>query len=407
MMYITRHLEKTAKEMGKYFGATLITGARQVGKTTVLKHMEGNINYVTMDDPFVLQTAVNQPGEFFKSLQLPVILDEIQYAPHLFPFFKMHIDTTHKPGQFFMTGSQQFVMMKNVSESLAGRMGILQLCGLSLRELHKEEFCDSFIPTKEYLTKRRKTALPIKYSEIWRMIQRGSLPELWAKPHMDWEQFYSAYLKTYIERDVRALAQVGDELKFLKFLTVLAAHLGDLLNLSSIAKEVGISAPTADKWLSILVASNIVYLLRPFFSNITKRETKMPKIYFLDTGLAAYLTGWSTPEVLQKGAMAGAFFENFVITEIVKSYYNNGKDLPMYFYRDKDKKEIDLLIFSNGTLYPLEIKKHADPSTADLKNFRVLDKLTNFQRGTGGVICFYDNLLPLTKEDFSIPLSYI
>jgi predicted AAA+ superfamily ATPase len=234
------------------------------------------------------------------------------------------------------------------------------------------------------------------------------MPELCANKDFDWQMFYGAYVRTYLERDVRKLTQVGDEMKFLRFMTVAASCTGQLLNLASLARDVGVSPPTAERWLSVLVTSNIVYLLKPYANNITKRTVKTPKLYFLDTGLAAYLTKWNTPAVLKNGAMAGAFFENFVIAEIIKSYYNKGiLELPFYFYRDKNMNEIDLLIEGNGTLYPLEIKKHADPQKKDIAAFALLDKIPAVKRGSGGVICLYDNLITLRDNDRVIPVKYL
>ncbi len=234
------------------------------------------------------------------------------------------------------------------------------------------------------------------------------MPELCENTGFDWQKFYGAYVRTYIDRDVREISGIGDTVKFTKFMIAAAACTGQLLNLSSLARDVGISSPTAERWLSVLVASNIVYLLHPYSNNITKRAVKTPKLYFLDTGLAAYLTKWNAPDVLKNGAMAGAFFETFVVSEIAKSYYNQGiLELPLYFYRDKEMNEIDLLIEDGGTLYPLEINKHADPDKHDLDSFARLDKIPTVKRGAGGVICLYDNLLTLKEDDKVIPVKYL
>ena len=383
----------------------LITGPRQVGKTTILKKLKNKLQYITLDDPIMLQTAINEPGNFFKSIN-NAIIDEIQYAPDLFKYIKMVVDNNSKKGQFYLTGSQQFHLMKNVSETLAGRIGILNLLGLSLREINKINFDLSFIPTEVYFKKRQKELKPFSYKKIWNIIWKGSMPAMYAQKN-DWALYYSTYLKTYLERDVRDLTQVGDELKFLQFMRVIAANTGNLLNLSSVSKEVGISQPTAQRWLSVLQTSNIVYLLYPYSNNVIKRTIKTPKIYFLDTGLCAFLTKWNNQDVLENGAMAGAFFETFVISEIIKSYYNVGLEPPIYYYRDKDGKEIDLLIFENGCLYPIEIKKTSNPNIADIKAFNILDNLKNPQRATGGIICMYDNLVSLQNKDMVIPVNYL
>lgn len=407
-MYIKRHMESAVAKIEKMFGAVLITGSRQVGKTTLLKKVKPDIAYITLDDPIMLRSAIEESGTFFKATPPPIIVDEIQYAPNLFPYIKMLIDDEGKKGQFFLSGSQQFQMMKNVSESLVGRIGILNLMGLSLREIHGIDFNQHFIPTSEYFAARKSSVKPLEYKDVWETIHRGSMPAMYIGDEMDWQMFYAAYTKTYIERDVRELTQVGDELKFLKFMTAIAARSGQLLNQAAVARDVGISQPTVERWLSILRASNLVYLLQPYHNNITKRTLKTPKVYFLDTGLAAYLTSWNTPDVLQNGAMSGAFFETFVIAEIIKSYTNAGIiDPPLYFYRDKDQNEIDLLIHQNMTLYPLEIKKHADPKRSDITAFDLLDKIPDVKRGPGGVVCMYDRLVSLKGDDLIIPLNTI
>lgn len=407
-MYIKRHMEETVAKIEKMFGAVMVTGPRQAGKTTMLKNVTEGISYITLDDPIMLQTAVTEAGTFFKNTPPPVFIDEIQYAPNLFPYIKMIIDSEKKKGQFYLSGSQQFKMMKNVTESLAGRIGIMNLLGLSLREINAVSFTEPFIPTQGYFERRRKALKDIAYKDIWKTIHRGNMPELYADKNQDWSMFYGSYVRTYIERDVRELTQVGDEVKFLKFMTVIASRTGRLLNLASVSRDVGISQPTAERWLSVLVASNIVYLLQPYFNNITKRAVKTPKLYFLDTGLAAYLTKWNTVDVLMNGAMAGAFFETFIISEIIKSYYNAGVlDLPLYFYRDKEQNEIDLLIWQDGALHPVEIKKYADPKKDDIAAFSKLDKLKELKRGEGCMICLYDNLVALSGNDMVVPVKFI
>jgi uncharacterized protein len=408
MEYIKRHAEAAVNTLSEMFGAILVAGPRQVGKTTMLRRITDGMSYVTLDDLIVLASAREQSGTFFKDNPPPVFVDEIQKAPELFPQIKMLIDSEHKKGQFFMCGSQQFQMMKGVSESLSGRIGLVTLLGFSLRERYGVSDDTPFLPTDEYFGERRKQLADVAYEDVWKMIHRGSMPELCENPDFDWQMFYGAYVRTYIERDVRDLSEIGDTVKFTRFMTAAAASTGQLVNLSSLARDVGISQPTAERWLSILVASNIVYLLKPYSNNITKRAVKTPKLYFLDTGLAAYLTRWNTPDVLKNGAMAGAFFESFVISEIIKGYYNKGiVDPPLYFYRDKDMNEIDLVIKENGTLYPLEIKKHADPQKKDLDAFDLLGKIPGVNRGSGGVICLYDRLVTLKANDRVIPINYL
>lgn len=407
MVYISRNAEAAVEKAARMFVAVLVTGARQVGKTTLLKHMKEGVSYFTLDDPILLRSALEEGGSFFSMTPPPVIVDEIQYAPNLFSYIKMKADESGEKGLFFLTGSQQFKMMKNVSESLAGRVGIINLPGLSLREIKSAAFNEVFLPTEEYFKKRRSSVKETEYREIWEIIYKGAMPAMHAQD-LDWQMFYAAYTKTYIERDVRDLAQVGDELKFAKFMTAMAGRTSQMLNLSSVAKEVGISVPTADRWLSILITSNVVYLLQPYYNNLTKRAVKTPKLYFLDTGLAAYLTKWSTPQVLEAGAMAGAFFETFVIAEILKSCYNAGiLEPPLYYYRDKDGKEIDILIERDGMLHPVEIKKTANPGKEDIKSFSVLEKIKGINIGSGGVVCLYDRKVPINENNAVIPVTWL
>ena len=408
MTYIRRHAEESIQKNARMFGAVLVTGPRQVGKTTMLRNILGDIRYVTMDDAVLLANTVENSNTFLKDNPPPLFIDEVQKAPDLFPYIKMSLDESRLKGQFFLSGSQQFQMMKNVTESLSGRIGIITLLGLSVRERTGAAFYRPFLPTAEYLQARSESLTAIPYSDIWQMIWRGSMPELEVNPDFDWNSYYGSYVTTYIERDVRGLAQVGDEIKFTRFMTVLAARNGQLLNLQSIATELGVTQPTIDRWLSILVASHIVYLLQPYSRNLTNRAVKTPKLYFLDTGLAAYLSRWSSAEVLRSGAMSGEYFEAFVISEIIKSYYNAGiQNPPLFFYRDKDKKEIDLIIEQDGVLYPVEIKQHADPSTKDLKNFDVLEKAGTNNIGEGAVICTYDRIMTLRENVRVIPVSYL
>lgn len=405
MKYIKRSAENVIRKQEKIFKAVLITGSRQVGKTTMIKNVKSDINYVTLDDMLLNQSANEDPSLFLKSNKPPIIIDEIQYAPDLLRYIKIAIDNSDKKAMFYLTGSQQFHLMKNVSESLAGRIGILNLLGLSLREIKEVDFNEPFVPIEEYFEKREKFNTKISYDEIWSIIHKGTMPALYQE-ESDFEMFYSMYVNTYIERDVRNLTQVGDTLTFLKFMTALASRIGQLLNLNSVATEVGITVPTAQRWLSILVSSNIVYLLEPYYNNIMKRAVKTPKIYFLDTGLVSYLTKWKDKEVLESGNMAGNFFENFVIVEIIKSYYNSGElRPPIYFYRDKEKREIDLIIEQNGKLHPIEIKKSANPSKDMISSFKVLEKVGTI--GEGGIVCMYDKMIDLDDKNKVIPYRYL
>lgn len=401
-MYIKRALEKTILEMQDSFPVILVTGPRQVGKTTMLRKLAGDQrNYVTLDDPMIRDLAVRDPELFLQRFTPPVIIDEIQYAPQLLPYIKMYVDKSSQKGAFWLTGSQTFHLMKNASESLAGRVGIVQLLGLSNSEIQKTASAP-FTTDPDQLINRLKFRSPQSLQEIFKRIHTGSMPALYSQDNINIEIFHSSYVQTYLQRDIRDLTQVGDELTFLRFLSSVAARTGQLINYADLAKDTGISSPTAKQWLSILVSSGMVALIQPYYNNVLKRMVKTPKMYFLDTGLCAYLTRWTTPEALEAGAMSGAFFETWVVGEIIKSYLNQGKRPPLYFYRDKDQKEIDLIIHENDVLYPIEIKKTSNPSREAVKHFQVLEK-TGLKVGTGSVICLSSQLLPINSNNWAVP----
>ena len=407
-MYINRTLESFFLEADKHFPVLLLTGARQVGKTTMLKHLgKDGMQYVTFDDPMVLSLAKEDPALFMQRFEAPLILDEIQYAPELLPYIKMSVDRTMQPGMFWLTGSQQFHMMRDVSESLAGRIALLSLLGLSRREMLREiDTSGPFLPIPELVKERLSATRRLSLTDAYALIWRGSLPRIALDKKIDRDLFYSSYVQTYLQRDVRDLARVGDEMAFLRFLRASAARTGQMLNLADLARDADIAPNTAKNWLSILEASGIVYLLPPYSANLTKRLVKRPKLYFLDTGLCSYLTNWSSPQTLETGAMGGAIFETWVIGEIVKSYFHNGKQPALYYYRDKDKKEIDLLIIRDDTAYPIEIKKTASPTRKHVRHFRVIERL-GLRRGQGAVICFVEDILPLAKDINAIPVAVL
>lgn len=406
MDYFTRHSEDLIAKLSSQFSALLVTGPRQVGKTTLLQNCTSGIEYITFDNPMLVTDAKDNPSAFLQMHEYPCVLDEVQYVTGLFPYIKMMVDTNQKKGMYYLTGSQQFHLMKDVSESLAGRVGIVNLQGLSMRERERQNFREKFLPTLKYITNRKRTVTALNHKSIWHYIYSGSFPAVATGTTPD--NFYPAYIKTYLERDVRALTQVGDESQFAKFIAVVAARTAQVLNYKELANEVGISEPTAKKWLSILITSGLVYILQPYYTNIGKRATKTPKMYFLDTGLACYLTRWTSAEVLEQGAMAGAFFETFVISEILKGYYNQGViDPPMYFYRDKDAKEIDLIIEENGTLYPIEIKKTSNPNKHDIRHFAVLDNIGTLKIGSGCIVCMSDTIATLGDSNYVVPVNYL
>ncbi|MDR1060191.1 MAG: ATP-binding protein [Clostridiales bacterium] len=406
-MYIKRHIEEALKQAINEKGALCVTGARQVGKSTVLKALFSGRRALALDDSRLLRVALERPEEFFEQFPPPVFVDEIQRAPSLFPYVKIHADKTGEKGAFILSGSQRYEMMAGVTESLAGRVNLIDLYGLSTREIRGEDFREPFMPTAEYYASRNPK--PLKYNETWEAIWRGFYPEI-VESGTDWSRFYSSYARTYLDRDVSQLAQVGDLLRFEKFMVSMAARTGQLLNIADVAKDAGISQQTAERWLSILVASNIVYILKPYHNNVLQRLIKTPKAYFLDTGLASYLIGWDNPQVLQNGAMAGAMFETFVVGEILKSWANaNGvtPNMNFFFFRDRDGNEIDLLIKRNGKLHPIEAKKHVSCDKGDIAAFRQLDKIGDMQRGEGCVVCMADDVFPIAAADMAVGARYL
>lgn len=417
-MYIKRAIEATVTKISAMFPVLLVTGPRQVGKTTLLQKLSSpDRKYVTLDDPDVRYLAKHDPALFMQRYTPPVLIDEIQYAPELLPYLKIYVDSKKQKGSIWITGSQAFQLMKDASESLAGRVGIINLLGLSDAEIYGYE-STPYVTEPEYLMNRIDKVQKLDLNRIYTRIFKGSMPELYADPDMDWETYYRSYVNTYLQRDIRNLAQVADEMDFYNFMTVAAAHTSKPVIYEELANEANISAPTAKKWLSILVSSHIVALVQPYYNNVLKRVVKMPLLHFLDTGLAAYLLKWGSPEVLEKGAMSGAFFETYVFTEIYKSYLNAGKEPPIFYYRDKDQKEIDLLLYQNGVLSPIEIKKSASPGRAAIRNFNVLEPVQEPKKfggldelkvvlGPGNVICMAQDLLPLDEKNWSVPVWLI
>lgn len=403
-MYLKRTLENQVLKASKAFPVVLLSGPRQVGKTTILKNIEANNRtYVTLDDPMLRTLAQEDPAIFLQRFKRPILIDEIQYAPQLFPYIKMEVDEKKQSGAFWLTGSQQFHLMKNVSESLAGRVAILRLQGLSSFEINKNPQIEPFIPEYDYLLNLSNLMKKKNLSQIYEKIWLGSFPLLLTNKDTDRNTFYSSYIQTYLQRDVRDLTKVGDEKAFIKFLRATAARTGQLVNYADFARDADISANTAKAWLSILETSGIIYLLEPYYNNRTKRLVKSQKLYFLDTGLCSYLTQWPTPESLEAGAMSGAILETYIICELLKSYWHNGKQPPFYFYRDKDQKEIDLLIEQGGKFYPLEFKKASNPDKKSISNFKTLEKL-NVIIGEGAVICLSSDFIPMNKDVNIVPV---
>lgn len=401
MKMIKREIEKKFKESSNSRKIVLITGARQVGKSTFVKSIkEKNRTYITLNDLSLRELAQNDPKLFLMNYKGPIIIDEIQYAPNLFPYIKMEVDESNEKGKYWLTGSQKFELMKNVSESLAGRVSILEMSSLSFSE--KKGFNSPiFDPTN---IKNKYNILP---DEIFKNIYKGGMPE-YINDELERNQFFNDYLLTYLERDVRAMSGVGDLTRFRKFLIAVAARNSEVLNYNSLCEDADIDAKTAKNWISILEASDIIYLLKPYFSSELKRSTKAPKIVFLDTGLCSYLCGWNTIESLINSSTSGHYLETFVISELIKNKRNNLSNLNynIYFYRDRDGKEIDLIIELNNVIYPFEINKTAKPEKSMISNFKVLEN-TNLKIGNGGLLCFYPNIIPLDEKNKSYPISVI
>lgn len=391
-------------EASGQFPVLLVTGPRQVGKTTFLRHLAGeDRQYVTLDDPLVRTLARDDPALFFQRYTTPLLIDEIQYAPQLLPYIKMAVDRSRSPGRFWLTGSQQFHLMQGVSESLAGRIGVVNLLGYSRRELLNKPDTLPFYPDAAVF-RQRQSSPSLLSPELYRSIWLGSFPPLYQ--NSDRDLYYSSYIQTYLQRDVRDLANVGDEGAFLRFLRACAARTGQLLNRLELCRDSDINFATGKRWLSILESSGIIYFLEPYHSNCNKRLVKTPKLYFLDTGLAAYLTEWSSAATLEAGAMSGSFLETWVVGEILKSWWHNGKRAPLYYYRDKDTKEIDILIHQDGILYPVEIKKTARPGKEAIRHFKTLQTLHQ-PVGQGALVSLAPERLPLTADVEAIPVGML
>ena len=419
-IYIHRTIETKLDEMYDNFPAILITGSRQSGKSTVLQYIANTkkevINEVSLDDINERILAMEDPEGFLREHGVPLIIDEFQYAPNLLSYIKIKIDEARKNEMFgdgtktgtlyYLTGSQVFETMENITESLAGRVGIIDLYPLSTREIYgiKE---DIFIPDINILKKKE----PLKYEymdNIFDRIYRGCYPELYKKSDINIETFFSSYLRTYLERDVRKIINIQDELKFIKFISCLAARTGGEFNASDIAKDVGVDSETIKKWTGVLSNTYIIFLLQPHQNNNVSRIIKRPKIYFMDTGLACYLTGYVSSETLKKSSYSGQIFETYIVSEIIKSYTNGGRDprKHLYYYRDNTGKEIDLLIINEDSIYPVEIKKNANPGKDSIKNFSVVDKF-EMKSPNGVVLCLTQNIHAIDKNNYMVPIEYI
>lgn len=400
-MFIERTLARYLPDLGRKYPVILVSGARQVGKSTLLKHTVPAKSYVTLDDPAVRERAQTEPKLFIETLNTPAIIDEVQYAPELFPLIKLKVDANQQMGQFWLSGLQQFNLMQNVTESLAGRVGILNLNGLSTRELLGDA---NAAPFPERLRETPQRSLPI--GEIFKRIWRGSYPALHGDRQLEPEAFYPSYVQTYLERDVRSLSQIGNLQTFLRFMRLAAARTGQLQNVQELSQAADVSVTAGRAWLSVLEASGVVFRLEPYFGNISKRLIKRPKLYFTDTGLAAWLAGWQSAEALANGAAAGAFLETYVVSEIRKSYQHHARSQPLHFYRDHDGREVDLLVVRNQQALSLEIKRSAKADARLAKQMNVAEKI-GLQQGGGAVLYLNDQALPLDADTQAIPIGWL
>ena len=409
MKYISRHIEEQILKLSQSYSAILLTGPRQAGKTTMLRSLAQKENigreYVTLDDLTVRDMAKNDPALFLQLHKPPVLIDEVQYAPELFTYIKIHIDEYHNPGDFWMTGSQIFRLMRGVQESLAGRVALLHMSPMSQREIIGAP-CVPFTTDMDRLLAERDQFQPVTTPELFARLWLGSMPGLISGQSPDRNIFYSSYLSTYVERDVRELSGSVDALKFNRFVTAVAARCSQLLNYKALADDADIDMPTAKNWVNILETLGIIFLLHPYSNNVLKRTIKTPKVYFYDTGLVCYLTRWSSPEVAEIGAMSGALLENFTVSEIMKSYQNAGREPYLYFYRDRDAEEIDVILEGDGKLCPLEIKKTATPDKRLTRVFSVMDR-SPLQLGTGAVLCMAEQFGAFDRDNLIVPIWMI
>lgn len=407
MSYIVRNLEKVVLEVTEEYPVVLVTGPRQVGKTTMLqKLMEGTErSYVTLDDLNERNLAKTDPELFLQLHKPPVLVDEVQYAPELFTYIKIWVDEHHHAGDFWLTGSQVFKLMNGVQESLAGRVAVLSLTSLSQAELCGGKM-EPFTVTLDSLAARKKERSKADTRDVFDRIFKGSMPAMVSGQTKNSQIFYSSYLSTYIERDVRELSSAIDSLKFLQFMTAVAARCGQMLNVSDIAKDADINQKQVKAWLTILETLGIIFYLHPYSNNLLKRLVKTPKLYFYDTGLVCYLTKWSSAETLESGAMNGAILENYVVAEIRKTYLNSGKEPFMYYYRDKDAREIDVVLEHDGVLNPIEIKKSSNLGSELVKVFGLLDK-SSTPRSKGAVLCMKPELTAIDRDNYIVPIWMI
>ena len=408
MAYITRTLEKSIKEISKDYSCLLLIGPRQVGKTTMLEHlMEGTDRQkVTLDDADNRRLAKNDPALFLELHPAPVLIDEVQYAPELFSYIKIQVDNGAAPGAYWMIGSQAFQLMELAQESLAGRAAIVHMSALSQSELYGDGSTEPLSLGIAQLNERKGHLSSCTAPEMYQRIWNGGMPGHRSGKYTDRDVFYSSYIQTYINRDVSDMIPGIDKLLFADFIRAAACRVGQMLNVHDIAQDVGVSDDTARRWLQILEKSEVIFYLRPYSNNLLKRTVKTPKMYFFDTGLAAYLTRYSSPEILMNGAINGAILENYTVAEIRKTWLNSAKECLLHYYRDKDTNEIDLVIEADGELHPMEIKKSTNPGTELVSAFKVLDK-GSVPRGAGAILCLREELSAIDRNTYILPIWMI
>lgn len=408
MAYITRELERKFLKLNDFFKAVLVTGARQVGKTTMLKHLCDGTGrtYVTLDNMMARELAKSDPVLFFQTYKPPILIDEVQKAPELFEQIKIMCDETDEKGLFWLTGSQQYRMMDKIRDTLAGRIGILNLYSLSQREKNGIVFDDSLNFSLDTLKARQMQAAKNDVETVFHHIWEGGMPQVLGVDDELRMEYYNSYVDTYLMRDVAEEGGITDSIKFTKFLKACAALVAEQVNYATLAESAEISEPTAKEWLQLLQGLGIVYLLQPYANNELKRLTKTPKLYFCDTGLCAFLSMWLTPQTLMGGAASGHYYENYVVMELVKNYAYSPAKANITYYRDANAKEIDLFVEENNIIHPLEIKKSANPNSREVKKFTFLDK-TQLQRGNGGIVCMCEEPIPIDDMNCFIPSNLI
>ena len=408
MAYIHRTLEQKIMDISRDYSCLLLIGPRQVGKTTMLEHlMEGSARRkVTLDDAENRRLAQSDPALFLEMHPAPVLIDEVQYAPQLFSYIKISVDNGAAPGSYWLTGSQAFQMMELAQESLAGRTAIVHMSALSQSELYGDGTTEPLSINPEKLNRRKEHLSSCNSVEMFERIWSGGMPGHRSGRYTDRDVFYSSYIQTYINRDVSDMIPGVDKLLFADFIRAAACRVGQLLNTHDIAQDVGVSDDTAKRWLQVLEKSEVIFYLRPYSNNLLKRTVRTPKMYFFDTGLAAYLTKYASPEILMNGAINGAILENYTVAEIRKTWLNSARECLMHYYRDRDTNEIDMVIEADGELHPLEIRKSTNPGTELASAFKVLDK-GSVPRGTGAILCLREEMSAIDRNTFILPIWMI